>query len=104
MPLTRDNNGTLTLTCINECTPEEKSPLSSPSTMRRSVDWYVLCAVNPIPQSRFTFNEAGMPLRIYMCSECGYVEMYAGEVTDPDAWGFQDGSVLKKMTDKDSDK
>ncbi len=28
----------------------------------------------------------GMPLQLFICTKCGYVEMYAGPVTNPTDW------------------
>ena len=35
----------------------------------------------------------GMPLQIFICSKCGYVEMYAGWVVSPTEWPSRPGET-----------
>jgi hypothetical protein len=35
--------------------------------------------------------ETGIPVRIFRCSVCGYLEMYASQTIEPKLWGVDDG-------------
>jgi hypothetical protein len=55
------------------------------STMVKQSMFHALIVVNPPPN--VTFNPgSGMPLRCYVCSVCGYIEMYAAGIAEHDTW------------------
>jgi hypothetical protein len=48
-----------------------------------------LSAVQQVPTK--VHPETGIPVRIFRCSVCGYLEMYASQTVDPALWGVPDG-------------
>ena len=62
------------------------------TTMVVAADWGSITSVVP-PTQLDPFaglsKPSVLPVRCYVCSVCGYVEMYAGTITDPDTWGHR---------------
>ena len=115
MPITRDKGGSLDIVCINGCTPPHgdkrgdtkgfdyltgNAPVGT--TMHTTPGWHALMVAHP-PQLATTqqppgspppgrigprfVSTSGAPVQLYICEVCGYVEMYAAVVHDPDVWG-----------------
>jgi hypothetical protein len=103
MPLKRID-GVTTVWCVNDCIPpsvkellERSGPGAAasgiPSTMHKSVTWNAMTLVDPPTETRgIMFNPgSGAPVRMWVCTVCGYVELYAAVITDPKAFGFGNG-------------
>ena len=110
MPITRDVGGNLEIVCINGCTPEGETRgfdylighAPANTTMHAAPGWHALMVAHP-PQDapphqwpgvvppggrigpRFV-STSGAPVRLYICEVCGYTEMYAAVVSDPEEW------------------
>lgn len=87
MPILTMPNGHVVLRCINhESMPSHQT--GQETTMVATQEWNALTQVSP-PQAgeiRFSPN-AGIPIRALVCSICGYVELYAGPILEPQTWG-----------------
>lgn len=58
--------------------------------------WHAVTTVVPVPTPGgkvvAQLNPRSlMPVRAYLCSVCGYVELYAGAVAEPAIWGTYNG-------------
>jgi len=82
------------LKCVNH---QAHTAPGQPATMLKSTSWNVVPGVAPpanrapLPGAWFVPPPAGpsTPVRLYVCSVCGYAEMYAGDVSEPDVWRRQ---------------
>jgi hypothetical protein len=78
----------MVLLCVNK--DMMNHVLAGPgSTMMHSGTWHAVTAIEPPVALGVapTFNpSSGIPVRCYMCKICGYVELYAGSITNPEVW------------------
>lgn len=80
MPLRPKSGGSWELVCINYDHHGETT-----TTMQAGPGWYAITKVEPPPDVVFN-PSTGMAVRCSICRVCGYVEMYAGAITDPATW------------------
>lgn len=57
--------------------------------MRAMPGWHVLMSITP-PAGPGALpaidGNSILPVKLYVCSVCGYIETYAGAVTSPETW------------------
>ena len=58
------------------------------TTMQAAPGWHALLSADPPATGQPPNINANsfMPLKIYVCTVCGYVESYAAGVTNPETW------------------
>jgi hypothetical protein len=116
MPLQALAKDVSILRCINDCVSTSESVVTAPdgsllkhnSTMVGTADWFAFMGFEPrhttnqlvpidaghpapnptqfVQAPAFNASKA-MPVRIFICSVCGYMELYYGPKTDPKTWG-----------------
>lgn len=74
------------LVCANQEHPSHAATAKE-STMEAAPGWHALLSVEP-PREAWTPPNVNTfaPVKLYLCSLCGYVELYAGGVTAPETW------------------
>lgn len=90
MPTELKPDGQVLLKCVNHDAMIAHAATGQPTTMQRTASWFAITGVEP-PGSGVNnlprFNPgSGIPVRLYICSVCGYVELYAGAVAEPLVW------------------
>jgi len=89
MPLEIKPDGQLVLKCINHGSAVSHTATGQETTMiRMDQQWYVLTLILPPKDGKPPNTQlgSGLPVGCYVCSVCGYVEMYAAAITAPDLW------------------
>jgi hypothetical protein len=70
------------LRCVNDA---QHGPAGHPTTMIVNEGWNALTIVHPPPDAHFDPHR-GAPVRCFVCTVCGYVELYSGLIVDPKTW------------------
>ena len=84
---------TATLVCVNhaDVSHADVGPdaRDTGTTMIRKSGWFALCGVEPDPKRPTVARSTTdiHPVWVFSCEVCGYVEMYSGDVIDPNTWG-----------------
>lgn len=76
------------LVCANQAHPAHAAT-GKESTMEHPPGWHALMSVTtPTPGGAPPNVSVGslVPIKVYACSVCGYIELYAGAITDPNTW------------------
>lgn len=92
MPISKDFPDVIR--CINH--ESHKGYENIKTTMMPASGWFAITGIVPpdlknnIKEASFRPNE-GMPLKVYVCSVCGYVELYNGMIADKNTWTVNKG-------------
>lgn len=92
MPIVRiqeDGIGRPVLVCVNHADPTHLDAPSEETTMRQGhgAMWCGLRRVDPAGDSVIAERNTSFVVRCFYCLICGYVEMYNGEIIEPETWG-----------------
>lgn len=77
MPIVKEPDGSFTLRCLNQ------HDSSKATTMTRAVGWSAMLDVKSDMRSSCLWSN---PVRMFVCSVCGYAELYHGPTIEPDEW------------------
>ena len=104
MPLIEESDRTV-LKCVNHAHRSHAAPavIDDDGTTMTVKEWNALSYMEPpsvqLPEGRF--SQTILPVRAYVCRVCGYVELYAGTITDPVIWIKEERqkAQLKRLRD-----
>lgn len=98
MPISRsDDNQKIVVQCVNQKRHLDDKEFKSQHLLARTSmipmhDWNAITHVKPpnveTNQNLVFVPTMGLPVKVFICTICGYVELYAGPVIEPKTWGM----------------